>query len=109
MYSGIASFSGAMQQSGVLAAFVGSEVRGVARPGSIPIPFPPLKGKRAFEMMVYGDSPGELASLGEMLSFEFWDGNRTFLLAEQLRFEADAVIGNAQAPFSFEAASAAIR
>ena len=77
---------------GVLAAFVGNEVRGVAGASPIAIPFPPHAGKRAFDMMIYGGAPGE------EITFKFWDGIRTLALAEQLLFEADSMLGTAQAP-----------
>ena len=73
---------------------VGGEVRGVAGPSTEGIPFPPFKGKRPFDMLIFGDTE-------EMVTFEFRDGIHTATLPETISFGANKVIGDYLKPHFF--------
>ena len=54
---------------------------------------------RSFDMMIFGHASAE------QLSFKLWDGSRAKSLGERIQFEPDAVVGDAVAPFRFQAAA----
>ena len=83
----------------MIAAFVGSEQRGVARaaegPGFSSYDY-------VFLMMCYSDE-----SSGEVLTFKYYSASddAVYDVATTLDWEADMVVGNAVAPFEFQLAS----
>lgn len=84
--------SGTYASIGTLAAFVGTELRGVG-PASAALPFGPYRGATSFQMLVYGDVPGET------VTFKFWDGTFEWTNPESFPFTADGVVGSVPAPF----------
>ena len=77
--------------TGILAAFVGNTVRGIASPGP-PLPFGPYASITAFSMLIYSDTAGET------VTFKFWDGTVQNNCPETFMFVADGVQGTVPTP-----------
>ena len=82
------------QDRGVLAAFVGDELRGVAT-ASRPLSFGSHTGKCTFDMVIHGNSDVQ----GEGVAFKFFDGARTMTFVEFVYFTPDASVADAYEPF----------
>lgn len=82
----------AARAPGTLAAFAGTEVRGVQDVPSVP-PFGPMKGKPIYQITIYGDTGGE------DITFEFQSADGTVTpLEEEVTFKVNENIGNVLAP-----------
>jgi len=93
------AIGGAHQPSGVLAAFVGGEVRGVQGLTTVP-PFGPHTGKALYEMTLYG-------KVGEAFAFKFKNSaGATTALDKTLDFVADGNVGSVLAPYALAAPAA---
>lgn len=80
------------QSVGTLAAFVGSEVRGVVGPSDT-IPFGPHAGMKTFDLTIFSKANGE------KVSFQFADGDsKVHHLSETREAMKDGVFGSAVAP-----------
>merc|ERR1712185_410092 len=90
--SALVSLGGADQSSGVLVAYVGTEVRGVQDTVSTP-PFGAYAGKALFQITMYAENGGET------LSFQFYTGSTTVSLSETVTFEVNGNVGSVVAPF----------
>jgi len=82
---------GTQQAVGALAAFVGSDVRGVASRPTVP-PFGPHKDKPLYQVTIYGN-------VGESVNFKFDQEGATVALDKTLNFVADANEGNLLSPY----------
>ena len=96
----LVSLHGVNRTSGVLAALVADEVRGVQ---GVPVspPFGPLAGVHLYLLTVHADAGGE------RISFALHDGSRTTALDQTLLFEADGRVGGALAPLLLAAGQGA--
>ena len=79
------------QTSGVLVAWVGTEVRGVQETVSTP-PFGAYAGKSIYQITVYAEAGGET------MRFEFYTGSVTVGLTETVTFEVNGNVGSVSAP-----------
>lgn len=86
--------SGATATCCTLAAFVGTELRGVAQAGD-PLPFGPYQGARSFLMLIYSASNGN----GETVTFKFWDGTEVFDAPESFSYSIDGTQGSVPSPY----------
>ena len=87
----IVTVGGARQSSGVLAAFVGTDVRGVQARPLLP-PFGPHAGQPMFQLTLYGKD-------GEGFTFQFHRAGTTTPLDRVLSFATDGNAGNAMVPY----------
>lgn len=98
----IVKLDGVVQSEGTLAAFVGSQVRGVSGPSPKAVPFGPHAGVHTFDLMIYSNKGDET------VSFQFADGRGVInQLNETRRMVADDVVGNVMNPFVLGARAAA--
>jgi hypothetical protein len=86
-----------MQKAGILAVFVGTDLRGVQDTAMAP-PFGPFANKPIYHTVVYGEKEGEA------LSFHFFDGRTQITLDNALSFHADGQVGNAIEPMMLKKA-----
>jgi len=84
------------QKAGALAAFVGSEVRGVQDTAMVP-PFGPFAGRPIYSLVVRADKAGET------LSFKYFDGRAEIMLDKTLTYAVDGQEGNAIVPIALSA------
>jgi len=82
------TIDGTQMGEGTLAAFVGSQVRGVAPPPSLPIPFGPNKGTKLYLMTTYADSGGE------SMTFKYWLNGKIIDLSPAITFVVNQNLGN---------------
>ena len=87
----LVSLGGAVQASGALAAYVGTEMRGLQGTASAP-PFGPYAGVFLFQITLYAEAGGDV------LGFRFVLGGSTSVLAETLTFEVNGNVGSVVAP-----------
>lgn len=89
--------NGAEVKSGVLAAFVGNECRGIVE-GT----FFPFNGRTIFSLIAYSNE-----SSGDMLTFRYYDPNNGLVqvIDEVIEFESEMVLGNATDPVLLNIAS----
>ena len=87
----LVSLHGVNRTSGVLAALVGTEVRGVQATPLAP-PFGPLAGTVLYHIMVHADMDGE------RVSFALHDGKNTTALDQTIAFEHGGTVGGAFTP-----------
>jgi len=92
----VVSVGGVEQGVGALAAFVGSEVRGVQDTAMIP-PFGPFAGKPIYSLVVRADKAGET------LSFRYFDGHTESSMDKTLTYAVDGQEGNAIKPLALRA------
>jgi len=87
----LVNLHGVNQTSGVLAALIATEVRGVQ---AVPVspPFGPLAGAHLFLLTVHADVDGEC------VSFALNDGSRMTVLDQTLSFVTNGIVGGALAP-----------
>lgn len=89
---------GMLVEDGALAAFVGDEVRGIAKPSSYKAPVGSHKGHRSFNLMVYGYLETEGAAVTFQLRHA--DGRVSRLApASPTTFARDAFLGSVVDPF----------
>ena len=96
----VVSLHGVNRTSGVLAALVGAEVRGVQATPLAP-PFGPLAGTVLYHIMVHADVDGE------RVSFALHDGKSTTTLDQTLAFEHSGTVGGALTPLVLIASTGA--
>lgn len=87
----LVSANGVVQSSGTLAAFVGSEIRGLQHTASVP-PFGAHAGKALYLITVYANKGGE--SVG----FQYFNGQTKTLLDKTFKFVVDGKEGSVLAP-----------
>jgi len=92
----VVSVGGVEQKAGTLAAFVGSEVRGVQDTAMVP-PFGPFAGKPIYSLVVRADKAGET------LSFKYFDGQAESAMDKTLTYAVDGQEGNAVKPVALRA------
>jgi len=95
---------GAVAEDGDLAAFVSSELRGVARPSSYMAPFGSYKGFKTYNLMAYGQANTEGATI--TFQYRHADGRLT-RLTQTMAFQRDGFMGSIVKPFVVEATTAA--
>lgn len=94
--SAIVVVDGRSQTTGILVAFVGTEVRGVVEAMHDPVGFGPYQGAFLFELLVFGDVRGET------LTFLFDAGERQIVLPLTIEWEPNVNLGTALSPLVFE-------
>jgi hypothetical protein len=83
--------------SGILAAFVGDEVRGVAKSSEGKwLVFPPT-GKTIVSLTIYSN-----VSSGETLTFKLYDGSNIYDIENSIEFTSNGIFGNAVNPVEFK-------
>ena len=83
--------------SGILAAFVGDEVRGVAKSDDGKWLFFPPTGKTVVSLTVYSN-----VSSGETLTFKLYDGSNVYDIEDTIDFTSNEIFGNALNPVEFK-------
>lgn len=82
------TIDGKDMSEGTLGAFVGNEVRGLAKPPSRAIPFGPNKGKKLYLITLYADTSGE------DLTFKYFLDGKIIDLSTSLKFKVNGNVGN---------------
>lgn len=94
---------GAVDEDGDLAAFVNTELRGVARSSSYVAPFGSYKGFKTYNLMAYGQADTEGATI--TFQYRHADGRLT-RLNQTTTFQRDGFMGSVVKPFVVEATTA---
>lgn len=93
---GVVVVDGGVTEDGELAAFIGGQLRGIARPSSYEAPIGPYKGHRSYNLMVFGRKEND----GAMVTFQHRHADgRISELSSSTPFSKDEFLGSIADPF----------